>query len=102
MTTPTTPAGRSVSADQWDLATYARYGDERSRPFFDLVARIGADAPSVVVDLGCGDGSTTATLRHRWPQAQLIGVDSSPAMLAGAAERGIEAVQADAGRWQPD
>ena len=89
-------------ADQWDAATYAHFSDERSRPFFDLVGRIRAGSPSVVVDLGCGDGSTTARLRDRWPQAQLIGVDSSPSMLAGAADRGIEAVQADAGRWQPD
>ena len=88
--------------DQWDAATYARFSDHRSRPFVDLASRIGAASPAVVVDLGCGNGSTTATLRDRWPHARLIGVDSSPAMLAGAVERGIEAVQADAARWQPD
>jgi len=89
-------------SDQWDAVTYARFSDHRFRPFVDLVARIGAASPAVVVDLGCGNGSTTATLRDRWPQARLIGVDSSAAMLAGAAERGIEAVRADAARWQPD
>ncbi|MFD0787599.1 trans-aconitate 2-methyltransferase, partial [Micromonospora azadirachtae] len=46
----------------WDPATYLRYGDERSRPFHDLVARIPARRPHTVVDLGCGPGRLTATL----------------------------------------
>ena len=29
----------------WDPAVYHRYGSERARPFFDLVARIGAEKP---------------------------------------------------------
>ena len=48
---------------------YQRFGGERSRPFFDLVARIGAEKPGTVVDLGCGPGELTGTLAERWPQA---------------------------------
>lgn len=33
-----------------DPTQYARYSDHRSRPFFDLVAQIGADSPGTVVD----------------------------------------------------
>ncbi|MEV1145512.1 trans-aconitate 2-methyltransferase, partial [Micromonospora sp. NPDC049799] len=44
----------------WDPVTYLRYGDERSRPFHDLVARVPADRPRAVVDLGCGPGTLTA------------------------------------------
>jgi trans-aconitate 2-methyltransferase len=62
----------------WDPATYLQFADERSRPFHDLVARIGAVDPRVVVDLGCGPGQLTASLAERWPTAELIGVDSSP------------------------
>ena len=42
-------------------------------------------APAKVVDLGCGDGSLTATLAARWPSASVLGVDSSEEMLAEAA-----------------
>jgi trans-aconitate 2-methyltransferase len=73
---------------RWDPTQYARYSDERSRPFFDLVARIHAEAPAVVVDLGCGSGELTATLARRWPAAVVRGVDSSPEMI-GRAPTGV-------------
>ncbi|MEU2613464.1 trans-aconitate 2-methyltransferase [Micromonospora sp. NPDC007271] len=68
----------------WDPTTYLRYGDERSRPFHDLVARVPAERPRAVVDLGCGPGTLTATLAARWPAARLSGIDSSPEMIAKA------------------
>jgi trans-aconitate 2-methyltransferase len=72
----------------WDPAVYRRYGTERSRPFFDLVARIDADKPRAVVDLGCGPGDLTATLAERWPGARISGIDSSPEMIAKASSLG--------------
>ncbi|HST49068.1 methyltransferase domain-containing protein [Jatrophihabitans sp.] len=66
---------------QWDPAQYARFSDERSRPFFDLVGQIGAGSPGVVVDLGCGSGELTAVLASRWPAARVRGLDSSAAMI---------------------
>lgn len=68
----------------WDPVQYGRYADERSRPFHEMVARIGAEDPAQVVDLGCGDGALTATLLERWPDASVLGVDSSADMLAKA------------------
>jgi trans-aconitate 2-methyltransferase len=73
----------------WDPEQYLRYGDERARPFYDLVARIGARRPSSVVDLGCGPGNVTATLAERWPAATVLGVDNSPAMIARAQELAV-------------
>ena len=49
----------------WDPDQYQRFGDERSRPFFDLVGRVAAADPAVVVDLGCGPGPLTAALARR-------------------------------------
>jgi trans-aconitate 2-methyltransferase len=69
---------------RWDPQQYGRYSDERSRPFHDLVDRIGATSPRRVVDLGCGPGLLTAVLADRWPDAQVNGVDSSPEMVARA------------------
>ena len=68
----------------WDPAVYRRFGAERSRPFFDLTGRIGAERPRAVVDLGCGPGELTLTLAERWPAARVSGVDSSPEMIGKA------------------
>jgi trans-aconitate 2-methyltransferase len=70
----------------WDPQQYARYGNERSRPFFDLVGQVAAPSPASVVDLGCGPGAATASLAQRWPSAQVLGIDSSPEMIAQAKE----------------
>ena len=68
----------------WDPDRYLVYADERGRPFLDLIARIDADSPRTVVDLGCGPGNLTGLLAQRWPDAELIGLDSSPEMIAKA------------------
>jgi trans-aconitate 2-methyltransferase len=89
---------------QWNPATYLQFADERSRPFFDLTARIAADAPERVVDLGCGPGQLTASLASRWPAAQITGLDSSPQMVEAAQEHRDERVRfevADISAWQP-
>ncbi|MFC4017834.1 trans-aconitate 2-methyltransferase [Micromonospora sp. GCM10011542] len=87
----------------WDPATYLRYGDERSRPFHDLVARVPAERPRTVVDLGCGPGQLTATLAERWPTSRVVGLDSSPEMIdrAVALDTGVEFAVADLRDWRP-
>jgi trans-aconitate 2-methyltransferase len=76
---------------RWDPTQYARFADHRSRPFFELTARVGAEAPARVVDLGCGSGELTVTLAQRWPDATVTGIDSSPEMIARAPrDRGVE------------
>jgi trans-aconitate 2-methyltransferase len=69
----------------WDPEQYTRFADHRDRPFHELVARVGAEAPRSVVDLGCGPGTLTRTLAERWPTAHVVGVDSSPEMIERAA-----------------
>jgi trans-aconitate 2-methyltransferase len=68
----------------WDATLYLRFGGERARPFFDLLARVGAEMPRYVVDMGCGPGNLTATLAQRWPSATVCGVDNSPQMIETA------------------
>ena len=85
----------------WDPGAYLRFGNERSRPFFDLLSRVQADKPGFVVDLGCGPGHLTATLAARWPAAQVVGVDNSPEMIEAARAGATEAAAAvKAGRLQ--
>jgi len=94
----------------WDPAQYLHFADERSRPFYDLAGRIGAIAPGYVVDLGCGPGNLTASLAVRWPQAEVLGVDSSAEMIAAAQQADYAAAigqgqlsfaVADVNDWQP-
>jgi trans-aconitate 2-methyltransferase len=68
----------------WDASLYLKFGGERARPFSDLMARVGAERPGYVADLGCGPGHLTALLAERWPSATVCGVDSSPQMIDAA------------------
>lgn len=89
----------------WDTATYLRFAEERARPFADLVARVAAEDPALVVDLGCGTGDLTATLCRRWPAARVVGVDSSAEMVgraAALAHERLDVVHADVRTWHPD
>ena len=81
----------------WDPAQYLRFTGERSRPFFELLARVGAEDPQRVADLGCGPGSRTADLAARWPGAEVTGLDSSAEMISAARAFQASAVVAGGG-----
>ncbi|WP_422742827.1 trans-aconitate 2-methyltransferase [Mycobacterium sp. WMMD1722] len=85
----------------WSPETYLAFADHRGRPFYDLLARIGATDPRRVADLGCGPGNLTLTLSQRWPSATVEAWDSSPEMVAAARERGVDAAVADVREWTP-
>jgi trans-aconitate 2-methyltransferase len=88
----------------WDPDRYLAYADERGRPFVDLLARVPAETPRVVVDLGCGPGTLTTLLADRWPGATVSGIDSSPEMIAVASRiGGVSWEVADLRDWaRPD
>src|ERR1700753_3187385 len=68
----------------WDAKQYLRFNDQRTRPCRELAARIAIEAPTRVIDLGCGPGNSTAVLAERWPEAHLTGLDSSQEMITAA------------------
>lgn len=88
----------------WSPALYTRFEDERTRPSRDLLAQVALEAPTRVVDMGCGPGNSTELLAARWPEAETIGLDNSPAMLEAARKRlpGVRFAVADAATWVPD
>jgi trans-aconitate 2-methyltransferase len=91
----------------WNPAQYLEFADARLRPALDLLARIRLERPQTIVDLGCGTGNVTRLLAGRWPQARVVGIDSSPAMLEEARAATPDAprctfVAADLAQWQPD
>lgn len=93
-----------MPALSWSPEQYGRHAAPRLRPALDLLARVplGPETASVV-DLGCGAGALFPALRTRFPQARLVGVDVSPAMLekAKAVGPGVELIEADAVTWRP-
>lgn len=87
----------------WDPGQYARFGDHRSRPGLELIARLPQVAAKTIVDLGCGTGELTRALADRFPGASVTGIDSSADMLAKArAIDGIDWRQGDIATWTPE
>jgi trans-aconitate 2-methyltransferase len=90
-----------VTLPTWDPELYRRYDDHRGRPFLDLIARIGAEAPREVVDLGCGPGHLTSLLAGRWPSARVLASDGYPEMVEAARANGVDATLLDVRDFVP-
>ena len=88
----------------WDAARYRRFEDDRTRPSHELLARVPLAQAKLAYDLGCGPGNSTELIIARFPQARVIGLDSSPAMLEEARRRlpGTQFLQGDLAIWTPE
>jgi trans-aconitate 2-methyltransferase len=88
----------------WQPNLYRRYEEERTRPAVELLARVPLAGASLVIDVGCGPGNSTELLARRFPTGQILGIDTSPAMVRSAAERlpQLRFELADVARWQPE
>ncbi len=87
----------------WDPEQYELFDVWRRRPAHDLAAALPSLDPRTVVDLGCGGGHLARLLAGRWPDADVLGVDNSPAMLTwaeGTASR-VRWQRADLRTWRP-
>jgi trans-aconitate 2-methyltransferase len=87
----------------WNPALYKQFESERTRPARDLLANVPLAEAAHVVDLGCGPGNSTELLRQRFPEASILGTDSSEAMLGSARQRlpDCRFEQSDVSEWQP-
>jgi trans-aconitate 2-methyltransferase len=88
----------------WSPATYLKFEGERTRAARDLLIGVPLADAKKVVDVGCGPGNSTELLVARYPDAEIVGLDNSPAMLAEAAKRlpGLRFEHADAAVWTPE
>ena len=88
----------------WSPSQYLKFADERSRPARDLLTAVPLADVRRAVDLGCGPGNSTELLVERYPEAEVIGLDSSPEMLEAARKRlpGVSFVEADVAAWTPE
>src|SRR5262245_7759104 len=89
--------------DTWSPSTYLQFKDERTRAARDLLAQVPLTSARKVVDVGCGPGNSTALLVSRFPASEIVGIDSSPAMIdqARKAVPGASFLEADATTWLP-
>jgi trans-aconitate 2-methyltransferase len=96
-----------MAGDIWNAQQYLRFENDRLRPFLDLVTQLDPDGEvRTVVDLGCGPGNATALLVDWWPDARIVGVDASPAMIEAAQRQAVpgrvEFELGDLRDWHPD
>ena len=75
-----------MASDSWDPDQYARFRDERARPFLDLLALVKPRPGMRALDLGCGTGELTRLAHQRLGCAETLGIDRSEAMLRRAAQ----------------
>ncbi len=87
----------------WNPDLYLQFKEERTQPARDLTARTFHPGPKRIVDLGCGPGNSTQVLQERWPEADILGLDSSAEMIekARATYPDWSWLQADIRTWSP-
>ena len=95
---------RGGAASDWNPALYMKFVAERTRAARDLLAGVPLTAAQRVADLGCGPGNSAELLAARFPEARIVGLDTSEAMLAHARERVPAArfVRQDIATWSPE
>ena len=81
-------------AQIWNPAMYAKHGSFVPNLGTEVLHWLAPQAGERILDLGCGDGQLTANIAAAG--AQVIAVDSSPAMVEAARLRGIDARLLDA------
>lgn len=85
----------------WSAERYVAFEKERTRPVRDLLGAVPAGPARAVVDLGCGPGNSTELLAARYPQCDVLGIDSSADMVDAARERlpGVRVELVDIHTW---
>lgn len=71
---------------EWNSEQYLKFKEQRTQPAIDLAKRIPFEHPNNILDIGCGPGNSTAVLKKMFPQAAVLGVDSSEDMIKKAKE----------------
>jgi trans-aconitate 2-methyltransferase len=97
---------------KWQPANYMKFGNERTRPVYDLISQVlphipSSNSPLTIYDLGCGPGNSTQALLSFFPTAHITGLDSSREMISAAqnsswpASSNVEFAEGDISTFTP-
>jgi trans-aconitate 2-methyltransferase len=101
------PGDVRPAVGDWDPVQYGMFAAERAQPFWDLVDLIEVPPGGFgrSVDLGCGSGELTAAVTDKLAIEEMVGIDSSDAMLTAARESvgcgddRLRFARGDVGKW---
>jgi trans-aconitate 2-methyltransferase len=82
----------------WDATTYDRVAAPQESWAREVLERLPLRGDETVLDAGSGSGRVTRLLIERLSEGRVIGVDSSPSMIAKARESlgpGVELIESD-------
>lgn len=68
----------------WNPEDYAKNSDAQLKWARSLTKNLNLENYKSILDVGCGDGKITADFATTLPQSRIVGVDSSPEMIAYA------------------
>lgn len=66
---------------RWDSNDYAANSEVQQQWAVELMAELGLQGDEHLLDIGCCDGKVTAILAAQLDRGEVLGIDSSPAMI---------------------
>jgi trans-aconitate 2-methyltransferase len=73
---------------EWNASEYARISSLQAAMAEEVLALLELKGNERILDVGCGNGKTTAEIAARVPHGAVVGVDASADMVAFAAAHG--------------
>ncbi|RJP27152.1 MAG: methyltransferase domain-containing protein [Actinobacteria bacterium] len=69
---------------RWDAADYRDSSSQQKKWGRELLTKLRLGGGERILDIGCGDGKLTAEIAELIPSGHVVGIDSSPEMIAYA------------------
>jgi trans-aconitate 2-methyltransferase len=73
---------------EWNASEYARISTLQAAMAKEVLSLLDLEGNERILDVGCGNGKTTAEIAARVPQGAVVGVDASAGMIGFATEHG--------------
>jgi len=74
-------------AEKYDATCVVHSLGTKARMDRDFVDQLSLQAPKRILDVACGSGDISILLARRFPEAEVIGLDAAPRMLAVAGRK---------------
>jgi trans-aconitate 2-methyltransferase len=71
---------------EWNASEYDRLSNLQDAMAVEVLSGLALKGNERILDIGCGNGKTTAAIAERVPQGSVLGVDASAEMVAFANE----------------